>query len=493
MKLPISNLSLKLFLCLFLIVSIPLITTSVFSIIIFKDIPGKPTILLEETIIIALNLGLMLALTILIFQMLIGPIKKIFEGSNYFIKGYYKYRIPKQTDDELGKITENFNTLAALVEDAALKAEHNKNTIIFERNRLSLTLSSVKDAIITLDPNFYIILWNQSASDLTGYSEQNALGKKFDQLVKFYSDQGEIPINIYCPPSSSYEDIFESKDVKLVGVNQKQPKVNMLTKRVNNQTGQVISYVISLHDMTKESELESMKLDFVSMAAHELRTPLTSIKGYLQVYMDENAKSLNVEQKMFLDRIGIATQQLSALVENILSVSKIERGTFSITTSPVDWAEFVKQLVNDSIIRASSKKIGLFYIEPTQQIPKLNVDKIRITEVLNNMISNAINYTEVGGEIKVWLEIQDQNVVTHIQDNGVGLSPESINNLFTKFFRVQGKLEGTMKGNGLGLYISKSIIELHRGKIWAQSEGLGKGTTFSFSLPISKDKEFNLK
>jgi signal transduction histidine kinase len=134
--------------------------------------------------------------------------------------------------------------------------------------------------------------------------------------------------------------------------------------------------------------------------------------------------------------------------------------------------------------RAIEKRIDLQYIKPKTPLPTVQADNVRINEVINNFIANAINYTEPGGKVTIWSEFKDNYIFTHVTDTGRGLPKEAINHLFTKFYRVPGNLDQASKGNGLGLYISKAIVELHHGKIWVESPGLGKGSTFSFSLPV---------
>lgn len=236
-----------------------------------------------------------------------------------------------------------------------------------------------------------------------------------------------------------------------------------------------------------DHSLDEMKSNFVSIAAHELRTPLTSIKGYLSVYMNDYKDKLDADQKDLLGHIGSATEELLALVENLLNVSRIERGAMNLSLVEVNWADLVKGVVDDFLERATQKNIQLKFVSPAPPLPPIKVDKVRIIEVISNLLSNAINYTNPGGMVQVWAEKGDNEIITHIGDNGQGIPAEAIPNLFTKFYRVtQGLTQGSTNsdGNGLGLYISKAIVDMHKGKIWVESE-VGKGSRFSFSLPLS--------
>lgn len=240
-----------------------------------------------------------------------------------------------------------------------------------------------------------------------------------------------------------------------------------------------------MHDITKQQELEKMKLDFVSMAAHELRTPLTSIRGYLSFFMDENQEKLDEKQTMLLGRMANAAEQLSLLIENLLSVTRIERGEFNLNRKSTNWVLLVGQAVDDFINRADEKGVSLSFTNPPQPIPAILIDDLRATEVLENLLANAIAHTQASGSISVWIEERENEVVTHVKDTGEGIPKEALPQLFTKFFRVSGLLGKGSKGTGLGLYIAKSIMDAHKGKIWVDSE-IGKGSTFSFAFPIQE-------
>jgi len=234
------------------------------------------------------------------------------------------------------------------------------------------------------------------------------------------------------------------------------------------------------------SPLDEMKSNFVSIAAHELRTPLTSIKGYLSVYMNDYKDKLDEDQKSLLGHISNATEELLGLVENLLNVSRIERGAMNLNLAEVNWDEVLKGVADDFNERAGQKNIQLKFVQSVG-LPPIKVDKVRVLEVISNLVSNAINYTNPGGTVQIWAEKgSDNDIVTHVADNGQGIPADAIPNLFTKFYRVtQGLTQGNTnsEGNGLGLYISKAIVDMHHGKIWVESE-VGRGSRFSFSLPL---------
>ena len=198
--------------------------------------------------------------------------------------------------------------------------------------------------------------------------------------------------------------------------------------------------------------------------------------------MQDTQVQYSAEQSTLLQRIDMAATRLSALVQNLLNVSRIERGVLTLALEQIDWPNVVAQSVEEMGKPAKDKNITLTYTPPATPIPHVYIDKLRMMEVITNLIHNAIAYTHTGGSIHVWIEQKDKEIITHVRDTGHGIPPEAISHLFKKFFRVSGSLEQGSKGTGLGLYICKEILTLHKGKIWVESQ-VGKGSTFSFSLP----------
>ncbi len=382
---------------------------------------------------------------------------------------------------------ENLNTqLQSEGERIEKEVEERTQELSTERNKQSIILSGIVDSVIAVDLQKKIILFNKAAENLTGYQTAQVIGKPIDEVIKLFDNATPISSETFCPSqTNSFEGIIYNKQgLKILGLNQKQAYVDLLTGQIKEGSVSNLGCILTLHDVSKEMQLEEMKLDFVSMAAHELRTPLTSIKSYLYIFLRDYAKSMDAMQNSILSRINIATQRLVSLVENLLNVSRIEKGTLTLSLLLFDWVKNIDEEIAEIIDQANDKKITLEFIKPQSSINVL-ADKFRINEVLSNLLENAVAYTSPGGKITVWLERKGNEVITHIQDTGEGIPKNALPNLFTKFFRVSGILEQGSKGTGLGLYIAKSVVQLHKGKIWVNSE-FGKGSTFSFSLPCTK-------
>lgn len=403
--------------------------------------------------------------------------------------------LPSHAEAELGDFKPIYLMVTqlqeSLKEDSSIFANLNQNQSALNK-LFETTVTETTDPVIILSQKFEVKFVNLSIESFTGIKKTDTLGKRIDQFVRFYDkNNNEIPPSVYAPvkKDNPADKIYTHSEVKIVSSINRQSFADIVVFQPELGETIDVACVILLQDKTKEKQLEAMKLDFVSMAAHELRTPLTSIKGYITVFLNENEKKLTPDQLMFVRRINTSTQQLSGLVENLLSVSRVERGAMNLHTQIVDWVNNVKSQVETFEHRAYEKRISLKFIPSSKPVPQVQADLVRINEVLNNIISNAINYTEPMGKIEVWIEQNQDMVCTRVKDTGKGIPKEALTKLFSKFFRVQGgPAEQASKGNGLGLYLSKAIIELHHGKIWAESEGIGKGSTFNFCLPAVTDK-----
>lgn len=235
-------------------------------------------------------------------------------------------------------------------------------------------------------------------------------------------------------------------------------------------------------------ELDKKKDEFVSLASHELRTPMTAIKSYLWMALAGRGGPLTEKQHYYLDRSYSSTNRLIKLVNDLLNISRIESGRVVLDFVETKITDLINNSISEVKPRANELGIKLTVDCGPSGDTKVVCDVDKISEVLINIIGNAIKFAPDGGEVAVTSGVQGNTVVVHVKDNGEGLEPEDIGRLFQKFSLVKESYitnQRASQGTGLGLYISKSIVELHKGKIWVESAGRGKGSTFSFSLKIS--------
>ena len=246
----------------------------------------------------------------------------------------------------------------------------------------------------------------------------------------------------------------------------------------------LIGRIIALRDVTRERELDKIKTDFISVVSHELRTPLTSIKGYTDLLLSGAAGEMPALQHEFLSIIQTSTTRLTNLINDILDISRIESGRIEIRHEPVDYRQIVSDTLRLMKTTADEKEIRLDAELPAS-MPPVCGDADKVTQVLTNLVGNAIKYTPVGGKVNVRLEVAgDASVTTSVSDTGIGISAEDQKRLFQKFFRADNSSTREAGGTGLGLVIAKTIVELLGGAIWVDSEP-GRGSRFSFTLPLS--------
>ncbi len=233
-------------------------------------------------------------------------------------------------------------------------------------------------------------------------------------------------------------------------------------------------------------EVDKLKDEFVSLASHELRTPMTAIKSYLWMALAGKGGVLSDKQKYYLDRAYRSTDRLIKLVNDMLNISRIESGRISIELADVDIQQLTHEVIEEVMPRALELGITVSLM-PAPTLPHTLADENKIKEVLINLIGNSLKFTPKGGNISIAFEVNRIGMVeVKVSDNGAGIPAEDISKLFQKFSLLPGSYvvnKTATQGTGLGLYICKSIIELHGGKIWVQSPGIGKGSVFSFTLP----------
>lgn len=415
--------------------------------------------------------------TILILLLILRPLSKFVEGAKALAGGNLNYKLDIRSADELQSVADSFNLMAGKLSFSFQKLEQEKNIISAEKNRIDSVLGAIVDGIIALDFNKKVVFANKAAESMTGYRQDELINRPIEQFIHIYSNLEEILSKTYC--SISFDQV-----VTLVGRDGKQTKINLATSKIDSELQTNVGCLLILHDLSKEEELEKMKFDFVSMASHELKTPLTSIIGYLSVFMNENRGKMANEEFDLLEKSLVSAQQLLTLVQNILSVNKIERDQLTITPQAIDYQAVIIKAVDDLQNQAKQKNISLTLALPQQELPKVSADPIRINEVVTNLVANAINYTNPGGKVEVFFKFTPSEITTIVSDNGIGIPKDAIPRLFNKFFRVSSTTQHAAKGTGLGLYIAKSIISRMGGRIGVESE-LGSGSKFYFTLPIA--------
>ena len=357
-----------------------------------------------------------------------------------------------------------------------------------EKEVLATTLFNASYGVFALNLEGKIVTFNKEMEELTGYAFEEVKGSLADDVVRLFEDSVPLTIDKYAPFIGVRADknIYFNNKVTLVARNGSKRYVRLVGTIVAEGKRINLRGIVTLADITKEVELENMKLDFVSIAAHELRTPITAIRGYLSLLKDEVYTTDNKERGAYLEKCIVSADTLYILMENLLNVSRIERGQVEISEKCLNWIAVVKSVVELFIEKAQSMKVTIEIDERAVGNLKVHADEIMIREVLANLLDNAVGYNKEGGKVIFSFDRAGDFVNTHIKDTGAGIPQESLPHVFKKFYRASGILEQGKKGTGLGLFIAKEIVRLHGGKIWLESRR-NEGSTFSFSLPVCND------
>lgn len=233
----------------------------------------------------------------------------------------------------------------------------------------------------------------------------------------------------------------------------------------------------------KKARVGNLTSDFANLTSHQLRTPLSGIKWLLELLQKTDNGSFSKKQKDLIDKVYGANERMIALVNDLLEVSRIEQGETKLYLQPTDLTEIIRSLIRDKASEIKKKRLQVAFTIETEPFPVVLTEPNKIKQAINNLLNNAVTYTEEGGKIAIDLKVNDGMLLCIISDTGVGIPEEQQDRIFDKFFRGSNVLQFETIGTGLGLYIAKSFIEGSGGKIWFKSK-LGKGTTFYFTLPI---------
>jgi PAS domain S-box-containing protein len=425
------------------------------------------------------------ATSLLFRRQLLIPIQLIASGAMRIGRGDLQFKIPVRSDDELGDLAHSFNSMGGSLQALVHGLQQKNQTLTLERRRLASILESISDGVIAINKAQEIIGVNAPAAKLVGKTNEQLMGGNLLKNFVLMRDDQPFEPRFDKPGVYRYDDILLPQGEHL-------SYLELIVTVLQEQMGEIAA-IITVHDLTEGRELETMKLDFVAIAAHELRTPLTVVRGYLDlINSSPEISKLTVMNIEYLERALVGVSQLSSLINNILNVSRIERGTMSVAFVKLDIAALLSQLVREEMVGATLKEQRLRYEGPLNKVFVI-ADESAISEVVNNLLTNAIKYTPDHGHITVRLKTTGGFVRIEVEDDGRGIPDSARPHLFTKFYRVESSMTSGNRGTGLGLFISKSIIELHHGEIGVVSAP-GKGSTFFFTLPVhdeSKQSQLN--
>ena len=431
----------------------------------------RQTILTSDFIFILILLGFILVVTLLLLENRRDNIrlKEINQKVKDLIAGDYSQVLDLQGSTEITNITNNLNDLSEVIRLTQENLEQ-------ESKRLNSILSYMTDGVLATNRRGQITMINDMAKKQLGVQKEDVLNKSILELLKI-EDEYELRDLITQIP----ELTIDSQDV-----NGEYLSLRVRFALVRRESGFISGLVAVLHDTTEQEKEERERRLFVSNVSHELRTPLTSVKSYLEA-LDEGALYDPVAPdfiKVSLDE----TNRMMRMVTDLLHLSRIDNATSQLDVELINFTAFITFILNrfDKMrSQYDEKKYELVRDYPINSV-WIEIDTDKMTQVIDNILNNAIKYSPDGGKITVSMKTTDDQMILSIKDQGLGIPKQDLPKIFDRFYRVDRARSRAQGGTGLGLAIAKEIIKQHNGFIWAKSE-YGKGSTFTIVLPYDKD------
>jgi two-component system phosphate regulon sensor histidine kinase PhoR len=380
-------------------------------------------------------------------------------------RGDFSKKLFVHSHDEIEDLARALNSLSDQVREKM-------DSLDSERAKLDLVLSSMFEGVIVTDERERIILMNPSlrrlfmiAVDPEGRKpleviRNSAIGDMVDRILKGQQQLATEEITVTVPE----ERILQANGVPII------------------RNGRPEGSILVFHDITELRRLERIRQEFVANVSHELRTPIASIKGYAETLM-EGALDDKDNAKEFISIIFQDANRLAALINDLLDLSKIESGKMNMSLVSLDPAKLLKGAVKVMEKQAKARSISLgIDLEPG--LPQVKADETLFTQVMVNLLENAIKYTPEGGSVTVSAKKDNESLQVNVVDTGIGIPEKDLSRIFERFYRVDKARSRELGGTGLGLSIVKHIVQAHHGRVWVTSVP-GTGSTFSFTIPLA--------
>ena len=428
---------------------------------------------LRRMVLLASVAALILAIVFSVFstRVIIKPIQKLTQMTQSLAAGKINSRVPIDSKNELGQLSQNFNLMADRVQEQI-------HTISEEHRRLETILTNMGEGVLLVNGASEITYANPSATAMLS-------------LPDAYVGKALIEINRNPELQALLQMAEETEAITFAEIqlgNLREPEAEVTVVPVS--AGQ--EYVIVIDDVTKERQLERIRADFMANVSHELRTPLTTIRGYAETLLSEDA-TLTKVQEQFVVKILNHASRLARLVTELLELSRLESGDVELKRTPCQLNTF-HELILDVFEPVLEESELVLKWEMPENLPKVNVDQQLFMQIFVNLIDNAIKYTPDGGTITVSAELDtsevdegsntnSEEIIIRVTDTGIGIPMESQPRVFERFYRVDKGRAREMGGTGLGLAIAKHIVLCHNGRIWLESS-LGEGSIFHVAIPL---------
>jgi two-component system phosphate regulon sensor histidine kinase PhoR len=422
---------------------------------------GIWTVLLKSSffaIVVAILLSLKLT------NQITDPIREITSAAQKIANGYLDHKLVIRTKDEIGQLALMFNYMVDRVKDKMQE-------ISGEKNKVEAIVTSIGDAVIAVNKERRIILFNLAAERIFGIKENLVLDKSVIQITKNYKLDELVELSLE-------KNEIVTEELEMLVPEQRVFRVQIAP--IEGIKESTVGVVAVLRDITDIRRLEEMRKEFVGNVSHELKTPLTSIKGYVETLLDsEPDKQVT---RSFLSIIREEANRLQRLIEDLLSLSRLES---KFEYSSKEQVDMIK-VINDTIFllgeKARRKSIILEADLPVS-LPLLKANRDQMSRLMINLVDNAIKYTPDAGRVKARAYNEDEKLILEVEDTGLGIPEKDLPRIFERFYRVDKARSRKLGGTGLGLSIIKHIIEEHQGEISVESK-LGEGSKFIVELPL---------
>jgi signal transduction histidine kinase len=388
----------------------------------------------------------------------------------------------------IAKTVDQYETTANLAGDVT---DQLGKTQMSER----LMLSAIADPVIGLNDKMEITFFNLGAEDISHWDSASAQGVQLQNVIKLKDIDGKDMSSTDNP----FLKVFELKKqvtsdrYYLLSKEKKQQAFSISIAPTFDSNNNVSGAIAVFHDISDEKSLQRERDEFVSTASHEMRTPVAAIEGYLSMASNDKLATTDARAKGFIEKAHNSSIHLGKLFEDLLSVTKIEDKKITDKVEVFNMSDLVGEVAVEMEIMAKQKGLSLLThigsaSSGSEQVVaplfEVSANQERIHEAMTNLVDNAIKYTQKGS-VDIILSGDKTNVTFTVKDTGIGISADEQRHMFEKFYRVENSATITTGGTGLGLYITRNLVELYGGRIWVDS-ALGKGSSFSFSLPLTK-------
>ena len=410
---------------------------------------------------------LVIIITFLISQGITKPIAEMKKQTEKIAEGNYTGEVKIYSDDEIGQLGQAINDLSFKIKEAQESTES-------ERQRLDSVLRHMSDGVIATDRRGRIVIMNTAALDILNLKSEKVIG---------------IPLLSILPLDEkvTFRELLETQQERLIHLEEdgEDSIVQCEFSVIQRESGFISGLVCVLTDVTEQQKIDRERRNFVSNVSHELRTPLTSIKSYTEALVDGAWENKEIAPG-FLKVIETETDRMMRMITDLLNLSRMDQNRLGLEKEFINMNELVVHIVSrfEMVLQSEPYREKNYRIltDITQRDLWVELDQDKITQVLDNIINNAIKYSPDGGRIIVRLMETHTDIIVSVSDEGLGISRKDIPHLFDRFYRVDKARSRAMGGSGLGLAIAQEVIQLHGGKIWVNSIE-NKGSTFFVSLP----------